>query len=274
VPAFPTARTDIRLGPGVFDERGQLIAIGDIEVEGPRLDVWRAPTDNDAGHDTYPVASVWRAIGLHRLRHRVVSVAASDELTVTTRVGPAALDLAFDVVYRWVADGDRLGLTVDVRPIGAWPGVLPRMGVRLAVPAELDRITWFGTGPGESYPDSRRAARIGRYTLTVDEWQTPYVFPQENGHRSDVRWALLTANSGRGLRIAGFPVYGLTARRWTSADLDAAGHTHELRPSDRIWLNLDHAQQGLGSASCGPGVLPEHQLHPGPITLRLALSAI
>jgi beta-galactosidase len=274
VPAFPTARTDIRLGPGVFDERGQLTAIGDIEIDGPRLDVWRAPTDNDAGHDTYPVASVWRAIGLHRLRHRVVSVVASDELTVTTRVGPAALDLAFDAVYHWVADGDRLGLTVDVRPIGAWPGVLPRMGVRMAVPAELDRITWFGTGPGESYPDSRRATRIGRYTLTVDQWQTPYVFPQENGHRSDVRWALLTADSGRGLRIAGFPVFGLTARRWTSADLDAAAHTNELRPSDRIWLNLDHTQQGLGSASCGPGVLPEHELHPGPITLRLVLSAI
>jgi beta-galactosidase len=274
VHAFPTARTDIRLGPGVFDDRGQLVAIGDIEVEGPRLDVWRAPTDNDEGHDSYPVASVWRAIGLHRLRHRVASVASSDELTVTTRVGPAAMDLAFDAVYRWVADGDRLGLTVDVRPIGAWPGVLPRVGVRMAIPAELDRITWFGTGPGESYPDSRRAARIGRHTSTVDQWQTPYVFPQENGHRSDVRWALLTANSGRGLRIAGFPEFGLTARRWTSADLDAARHTNELRPSDRVWLNLDAAQQGLGSASCGPGVLPEHQLHPGPITLRLVLSQI
>jgi len=217
---------------------------------------------------------VWRALGLHRLRHRVVSVEADAGLTVTTRVGPAAMDLAFDAVYRWVAEDDRLGLTVDVRPIGAWPGVLPRVGVRLAIPAELDRITWFGTGPGESYPDSRMAARIGRYTVNVDEWQTPYVFPQENGHRSDVRWTLLTANSGAGLRIAGDPVFGLTARRWTSEDLDSARHTNELRPTDRIWLNLDAAQQGLGSASCGPGVLREHELHPGQVTLRLVLSQI
>ncbi|HEY3608390.1 MAG TPA: glycoside hydrolase family 2 TIM barrel-domain containing protein [Pseudonocardiaceae bacterium] len=274
VGAFPSARTDIRLGPGVFDERGRLTAIGDIEVDGPRLDVWRAPTDNDSGHDGYPVAAVWRGLGLHRLRHRVVSVVADAGLTVTTRVGPAAMDLAFDAVYRWVAEDDRLGLTVDVRPIGAWPGVLPRVGVRMAIPAELARITWFGAGPGESYPDSHRAARIGRHTLNVDEWQTPYVFPQENGHRADVRWALLTANSGTGIRIAGYPIFGLTARRWTSEDLDAARHTNELRPTDRIWLNLDAAQQGLGSASCGPGVLREHELHPAAVTLRLVLSQI
>jgi beta-galactosidase len=274
VRAFPTARTDIRLGPGVFDDHGRLTAIGDTEVDGPRLDVWRAPTDNDAGNDGYPVAAVWRALGLHRLRHRVVSVEADAGLTVTTRVGPAAMDLAFDAVYRWVAEDDRLGLTVDVRPIGAWPGVLPRVGVRMAIPADLAQITWFGAGPGESYPDSRRAARIGRYTLNVDEWQTPYVFPQENGHRADVRWALLTANSGAGIRIAGYPIFGLTARRWTSEDLDTARHTNELRPTDRIWLNLDAAQQGLGSASCGPGVLREHELHPGPVALRLVLSQI
>jgi beta-galactosidase len=272
-PRSSAALTGGRLGPGVFDELGRLTAIGGLSVDGPRLDLWRAPTDNDEGHHGFPVAEGWRALGLHRLRHRVQAVTTgSTWLTVTTRVGGAATDLAFDAVYTWVAEDDRLGLTVDVQPVGEWYGVLPRVGVRMAVPESLGRITWYGAGPGESYPDSRQAVRVGRFALDVDEWQTPYVYPQENGHRSDVRWATLADGDGTGLRIEGDPVFGLTARRWTGEDLTEARHTGELRPRDRIWLNLDAAQQGLGSASCGPGVLPSYELRPGPVTLRLALS--
>ena len=42
---------------------------------GPRLDVWRAPTDNDEGyHGPEQLAALWRAHGLDRMRHRTVSV--------------------------------------------------------------------------------------------------------------------------------------------------------------------------------------------------------
>ena len=47
-------------------------------------------------------------------------------------------------------------------------------------------------GPGEAYPDSRRAARIDRFEATVEELQTPYVQPQENGNR----WAELADPTG------------------------------------------------------------------------------
>ena len=80
----------------------------------------------------------------------------------------------------------------------------------------------FGLGPGEAYRDSRRAARVGRFRATVDELQTPYVFPQENGNRADVRWLPLRDDTGAGLAVAGEPVIDVTARRWTSEALDAA----------------------------------------------------
>ncbi|HEY3747926.1 MAG TPA: glycoside hydrolase family 2 TIM barrel-domain containing protein [Pseudonocardiaceae bacterium] len=267
--------TGLRLGQAEFDERGRLTAFAGIDMEVPRLDLWRAPTDNDEGWhgQEQPVATEWRRIGLHRLQHRLVSLTeGGDTLTVTTRVGPAATDLAFLAVYRWTADSDKLRLDVDVRPDGGWIAVLPRIGVRLAVPAALGQVTWFGCGPGESYPDSHRAARVGRFTRTVDEWQTPYVFPQENGNRAGVRWATFTGADGHGLRLDGDPTVNLTARRWTSEDLDAARHTSDLRAGDRIWLNLDVAHQGIGSASCGPGVLPEHRLVPARSALRVVLS--
>ena len=268
--------SDLILGPGAFNRRGDLLRVGGVELlEPPRLDLWRAPTDNDEGHYGEAPVKAWRRIGLHRLRHRLVSAEREpDGLTVTYRVAAAATDLGMLAVFRWTGDGDRLRLALETRPLGDWSGiVLPRLGIRLAVPRTLDRVEWFGTGPGESYPDSRRAARVARYRLTVDEMQTPYVLPQENGHRSGTRWATLTGADGAGLRVDGDPEFGLTARRWTTEQLDAAKHTHELRPGGRIWLNLDLAQHGLGSASCGPGVLDEYRLLPEPYTFRLALGS-
>jgi beta-galactosidase len=269
-PALVTAGAHgIRLGPGVFDPAdGTLTELGAIPVQGPRLDVWRAPIDNERWFSSEPNELAWKDLGLHRMQHRVDEITAGPrELIVRTRVAPAATRLGLIAIYRWAAGEageDALRLTVEVSPDGEWPLPLPRLGVRMAVPARLGKVEWFGLGPGEAYRDSCRAARVGRFTATVDGLQTPYVFPQENGNRAEVRWAALTDRYGAGLSVAGDPVIDLTARRWTSEDLDAARHPADLEPGSRIWLNLDHAQNGLGTGSCGPGVLPAYRLAAGP----------
>ncbi|MEV7422375.1 glycoside hydrolase family 2 TIM barrel-domain containing protein [Streptomyces sp. NPDC091212] len=265
----------ITLGEGVFDAwTGRLVRIGDLPVEGPRLDLWRAPTDNDLRGWKGSVADQWRQAGLDRLEHKVLSVGTGDEgLTVTTRVAAAGTDAAMTAVYRWSAPEDRPGtlrLTLEVRPVGSWDLPLPRLGLRAAVPGTLDTVGWFGGGPYEAYPDTRAAARIGRFTARLDDLQTPYLFPQENGSRTDVRWALLTDRAGgAGLRISGPVPFALTARPWTSEDLDAARHPTDLVRRDTVQLTLDAALQGIGSASCGPGVLPEYRLFAGPATFTL-----
>ena len=48
-----------------------------VRLGGPRLDVWRAPTDNDEAAPWQPgprPATEWRRLGLHRMRHRVDAV--------------------------------------------------------------------------------------------------------------------------------------------------------------------------------------------------------
>ena len=263
------------VGPGVFDRHGTLVELAGLPVDGPRLDVWRAPIDNDLRWGEEAHASGWRDLGLHRMRHRVDEVRIEGtELVVCTRVAAANTRLALAATYRWSASDDSLRLTVDVVPEGTWPVPLPRLGVRAALPSTLDNVEWFGLGPGEAYPDSRQAARIGRYRSTVDDLSTPYVFPQENGNRADVRWLRLTDGAGAGLLVAGDPTIDFTARRWTTEDLDAARHTPDLVPRDRIYLNLDHAHQGLGSASCGPGALPRYQLTAAPATFGVTLRRI
>ncbi|WP_078843276.1 glycoside hydrolase family 2 TIM barrel-domain containing protein [Streptomyces albus] len=270
------------LGPGVFDAAtGALRRLDGLPVTDLRLDVWRAPTDNDEGAPWQPDprhGPLWRALGLHRMRHRPDAVEVSaDALTVRTRVAPAATDLALRAEYRWTADAGRLGLTVAVTPEGDWPCALPRLGIRFGIPAAYGTARWFGGGPGEAYPDTRAAAMTGLWSMTVDQLQTPYVRPQENGARADVRWAELTDAAGAGLRAeSGGPgdLFWFTARRWTTGQLDAARHTPDLRPGPLVWVNLDHAQQGIGSQSCGPGVLPAYQLRAQPAEFSFIFSAV
>ncbi|MFD7433158.1 glycoside hydrolase family 2 TIM barrel-domain containing protein [Streptomyces sp. NPDC059861] len=271
--ARPTADGPlVRLGPAVFDARtGALRTIGGVEVTSPpRLDVWRATTDNDDGAPWQSDARhgpLWRKLGLHRMQHRLDGVeSAEDALTVRTRVAPAGAEVALRTVYRWTADGTRLRLSVSVTPEGDWRLPLPRLGVRLGL-ASADRVTWFGGGPGEAYPDTRSASMLGRWHSTVDALQTPYVRPQENGARADVRWAELG-----GLRIEGDPEFWFTARRWTTEQLDAATHLTDLTPGGTVWVNLDHGQMGIGSQSCGPGALPRYHLHAGPGTFAFVFT--
>jgi beta-galactosidase len=261
------------VGPGTFDAAsGRLVRVGEIDVDGPVLDLWRAPTDNDQGHHGEALAPVWRRVGLHRLRHRVDGVALEgDGLVVRSRVAPAATDLGVAVAYRWSVVEGGLRLEVEAVPEGDWPCPWPRLGLRMAVPAGFRKVEWFGRGPGEAYADTGRAARVGRFAATVAELQTPYLYPQENGNRRDVRWATVGDGGGRGIRFEGEPTFDLTVRPWTSEQLDQARHPTDLVPGDRVWVNLDLAQQGIGSASCGPGVLPAYRLDPAPATFAVRL---
>ncbi|QIK05449.1 DUF4981 domain-containing protein [Streptomyces sp. ID38640] len=269
----------IVLGPGTFDATtGTLGYLDGVRLDGPRLDVWRAPTDNDEAAPWQPEprpATEWRRLGLHRMRHRVDAVETGPRsLVVRTRVAPAGTSSALRTVYRWTARHDVLRLELSVDPEGDWPVPLPRLGVRMRVCGSLGLATWFGGGPGEGYPDTRAAARVSRWSMPVDALQTPYVRPQENGARPGVRWAELTRTDGSGLRIEGDPDFFFAARRWPAEELTAARHTTDLRPGEDLWVHLDHAQHGIGSQSCGPGVLPQHRLEVAPARFSFVFSSL
>src|SRR5208282_5067672 len=106
------------------------------------------------------------------------------------------------------------------------------------------QVSWYGLGPHETYPDSQSAGRLGRFQASVEELVTPYVMPQENGHRSQVRWCQIT-DGYRGLLVAGSPLFGFSAHAWSTAALAAALHRDELVAEPRTWLHLDHRQHGL-----------------------------
>lgn len=257
----------MRIGAGLFDAAtGRLVRLGDLEIDGPVLDLHRAPTENDHGQgDLNDLASVWRKTMLHRLLHRVDDVVADDDLLrVTGRTAPRTHPHGVEWSMTWTVDGDGLRLDVDADFVGPWTDTpymhreitVPRLGLLFALPGAAERVTWFGRGPGETYVDSFEGSRVGRFARSIDDLQVPYPVPQENGNHVGTRWLEVDGSGIPSLRVDGRPEFDFTARRWTSHDLERASKPHELVDSGRVWLNIDHAQQGLGSASVGPA-LPE-----------------
>lgn len=270
--ALRRATTAIELGPARFDADGILRRLGDLAIAGPSLELWRAPIDNERWAPERP-ADAGRRLGLDRLERRGLGVEPTGTgLRVLERWGPAGSDLAMRVALDWSATDEALVLDAAIEPEGPWAAPVPRIGLAFSLGARLDRISWFGRGPGEAYPDTGLAARYGRFTATIGEWQTPYVFPQENGSRRDVR-RLELADGDRSLRIEALETVHVSYRPWSTAQLDAAEHSSDLVDAGQRWLVLDAEQHGIGSASCGPGVLPPFELRPRPVRIRVVLRA-
>ena len=124
----------------------------------------------------------------------------------------------------------------------------------------LERLSWYGRGPWENYSDRLASALVGRFESTVADEYVPYIVPQEHGHHSDTRWLSLQSDAGLGLRVEGRPTIGFSASHFTAADLYGALHTCDLEPRREVFLNLDHAQRGLGTASCGPDTAERYRL--------------
>jgi beta-galactosidase len=282
------------LGEATFTGRGDLATWRGLPVAGPRLELWRAPTDNDRGasQGSYELADPvltggrglpgpssaerWEERGLDRLTHRLVSVHRTP-LGLVQRVVVSSADSGsgVDVTHRWTLTDAGLVLRTEATPFGRWDSTWPRIGVRIDLPGSLasSPVEWFGTGPAESYADSSHAARVDRFRASVDELSVRYSRPQETGHRPSLRTLTIgpltvtTVPAPRTGHRAGF-----TLSRWTAQQIGAAAHPHELPASDALYLYLDDAQHGLGSRACGLDVLPEHQLWPAARAWEVVLS--
>jgi len=275
-----------RLGDAEFDAHGVLTSLGGMTIDGPRVDLWRAPTDNDAAKPGQ--AAVWRELGFDRLQHRHVSAAVVDSALVVESIAiGAGHDAGMRSIMTWraTADGD-LSVEVALEPVGqflsnliskTYPGgsitpvTIPRLGLRMGVPRAVQNVEWFGLGPGEAYSDTHSAVRLGRYSATLDDLQVDYVRPQENGARREVRWSELSWAGGDALAIDTRSPLSVTVRPWTSEQLAAASHPFDLVADDRCWVNIDVEQYGIGTAACGPDAFPAHRLHPHATTFGFTL---
>ena len=135
-------------------------------------------------------------------------------------------------------------------------------------------MEWYGRGPWENYPDRKSSSMVGHYISTVSDQYVPYIMPQEHGHKTDVRWLILWDDNGRGLKVEGLPAFEFSASHFTSNDLYLARHTYDLKPRPEIFLNIDAAMRGLGTASCGPDTLDDYRLLKSKYELSFSLELV
>jgi beta-galactosidase len=200
----------------------------------PRLCLWRAPIDNEVFSNP-PHAKRWESLGLRTAHERV-------ELRT---------EVTGDVV------------THEVSVPSEWDDI-PRVGVRLTLPAGVVTVDWLGRGPHESYRDRCAGAIVGRWRTPIDEWGVPYVHPQANGNRTGVRWLRFLDASGHPvLTISDLDDLDVTVSRWTDEELADARHLEDLPSRDVAFVWIDARQRGVGSGAVGPDTSAPHLVRPG-----------
>ncbi|MFC8941494.1 glycoside hydrolase family 2 TIM barrel-domain containing protein [Streptomyces griseoincarnatus] len=259
VPALrhETRDEDVRItGQGfsvTVDRRTGLLT--DYEADGTRLltsgpapNFWRAPTDNDRGNGQHLRNQTWRDAGARRTVTDVTVRPLGDravEVRVTGTL-PTTVESRYSTTYTVFGHGE---IKVDhtLHPGAANLPYLPEVGSLLFLPRRLDRLHWYGRGPEENHWDRNAGTDVGRWSSTVAEQWTPYIRPQENGNKTDVRWAALTDRTGRGLLVTGEPLVEINASHFTPEDLSAGvRHDYQLTPRDAVVLRVNHRQMGVG----------------------------
>ncbi|MFC4140109.1 MULTISPECIES: glycoside hydrolase family 2 TIM barrel-domain containing protein [unclassified Microbacterium] len=267
-----------QVGPARLDSTtGLLTGLGELRLSGPRVGLWRAPTDNDRdlGDDEPDLPSYaerWRSAGIDRLMTRLQEITASDaELLVRTRTGTPILDSAVDARFSWTPAGDGVRLDVQIDPNDTWTTEWARLGLDLVIDGAPLGAEIAGYGPMPSYPDLRAAARFGWWSLGADDLTVDNVRPQESGSRTGVRDARIRTDGGvLHVSTLGGP-FALTVSPHSRTALASVAHNWELPDEGRTFVSIDIAQSGVGTATCGPGVLPRHRLPARSGTLSLLL---
>lgn len=247
-------------------------------VSGPRVNVFRAPVDNDYIFGGGP-GPIWQAEGLTHLTHTVTGMTTekSQDGSININVQQTAVakaGFAIRTATNYVVYGDgsiEMDITFDPDQV-TWP--LAKLGVILEMPAGFEQVEWFGAGPHENYSDRKSSAAIGLYNKTVSEMAEDYIRPQDMGNRSDVRHFEITNHAGLGIAFKADSLINFSALHYLPTDLDQANHSYALVTRPETILTIDAIQNGLGGGSCGPGPMEQYLLKSQPKTMKLRLQPI
>ncbi|WP_425954816.1 glycoside hydrolase family 2 TIM barrel-domain containing protein [Xylanimonas sp. McL0601] len=236
----------------------------------PRPSFWHAPTSNESGWGMPFEDGSWLLASRYARAARggpaVTEHFDSVEVRYTYEL-PTAPASKCDVAYRVFGDG-RIEVTQSLRP-GAGLTDPPEVGLLLETSADLSHLRWYGDGPEESYVDRRGGARLGVFSAEVEDQLTPYLRPQEAGNHTGVRWATVTDDRGRGLRLSCSSApeslgMELSALPWTPFEIENARHHTELPPIHRTVLRPALMRRGVGGDdSWGARTHPEYLLPRG-----------
>jgi beta-galactosidase len=247
-------------------------------ISGPRVNVFRAPVDNDYIFGSGP-GPIWQDQELHNLQDEVLAIDSKqiDAYTVKVKVkllskAKGGFGIKSEIQYTINGSG-RIDVTATFDPDKVeWQ--LAKLGMILEMPAGFEHVQWFGAGPHECYVDRKASAAIGNYSKTVGEMTEHYVRPQDMGNRTDTRWFVVSNLAGQGLQFEAESIFNFSTLHHLPYDLDKANHMYELVYRPETIITIDAVHNGLGGGSCGPGPMDEYLLRSGLKSLSFSIKAV
>ncbi len=265
----------------VFDKvKGSIISYKVNGIEyitdrfGLRPNFWRGPTDNDYGAGMPRKMQVWKQAGKNaKVLETKIKENGQGMATMTVVYSLGDIAPEFTAVYTILANGIiHVDATLSTKD-ESLPG-LPRVGMRMRLPKSFETVEYFGRGPQENYCDRNYGTDIGLYKSSVADQYFPYVRPQENGHKTDVRWVALYDNKGRGMMVLADKTIEFNALNNSVEDFDGEEsyrpyqyrnfrpgsekdedlkdarprqtHINDIVPQDYVELCIDDRMQGVG----------------------------
>lgn len=238
--------------------------------EGLQANFWRGLTDNDVANGTPERCRTWQKAGENaRLKDLNLKESTDKHQAIVCalyRMEEQDADLSINYIIR--PDGV-VKVTMSFVPGQKELPEMPRLGMRMVLPAEYEIMTWLGRGPHENYSDRKNSAAIGLYTANVWEQYHPYVRAQETANKCDVRWVALRNQQGEGLLVTGEEPLSVSAWNFPLEDIGyrpfniERRHGGSIEKQDLVWLNIDHLQMGVGGDNTwGAQVHPEYTITP------------
>jgi len=235
----------------------KLVKGDEIMIDGGfKLSFARAYIDNDKRPET---RKTWDAIDLHNLQLTVQSVEIQKDsnkvlIDVRKKLQSIGHTNGFTSIEKYTIHGNGL-LDIDLNVAylgGRKPFTFPRIGYEIKLHKTISESTWYGKGPGSSYKDRNTGMQMGIYTANIDEHFVNYARPQENGNKSEVRWAKFYTTDKNGFLIQGENALNFSFRKYTTKQLNDATHPYQLKSNSFNVLNIDFEHGALGNGSCGP----------------------
>jgi beta-galactosidase len=221
---------------------------------------WKAPNDNQYRNNYVKRLGAWRHAAENRKVTSVVAREVGEQIEIVANSVLPVGKSPYVVSYRVQPDG-RVSVTCRYEPGSGDLPLIPKFGMTCKVPKGFSNVRWYGRGPQETYWDRKTGGEVAVYELTVEEMIHPYLRPQDNANRTDVRWFTLADKNGCGIKVCGDAPLSFATWPYNVADLEGAMHDYALPRRKTVTVNIDHKLHGVGGDnSWGARTHPEYTL--------------
>ncbi len=208
---------------------------------------WRAPNDNDFGNGMSERCAIWRTANQNMVLESFEFDEEKNQVNTVLHLPKA--ESKIELTYYFVQNG-KLRIDAHFTPMREDLPELPRLGLYLQIPKEMNEIQYFGNGPLENYPDRKAAVQMGIYESTAQEQYEPYISPQENGGKTDIQWLKLKDKTGNCLTIKGLKPFFMSVLPYSPEALTreerGSLHTIDMQEEDTVSVCVDYLHMGIG----------------------------